>query len=88
MMSEKEIESGPNEEKVPELKLLPFNLEFLQGKALEASVMLSMLEHEIGKIRINVDSGADIDMEMVNRMFLYRLKQVDEVLDEMIANQY
>lgn len=87
-MSEKEIESGPNEEKVPELKLLPFNLEFLQGKALEASVMLSMLEHEIGKIRINVDSGADIDMEMVNRMFLYRLKQVDEVLDEMIANQY
>lgn len=88
MMSEKEIESGPNEEKVPELKLLPFNLEFLQGKALEASVMLSMLEHEIAKIRINVDSGADIDMEMVNRMFLHRLKQIDEVLDEMIAYQF
>lgn len=73
------VKSWPNEE-VPDLK-------FLQERALEASVMLSMLEHEIAKIRILIESGVDVNIEVASGMLSTYLKQIDELVDEMIANQ-
>lgn len=68
-------------------KLLPHDLKFLQELALKASVMLAMLEHQISTLRLLIESGVHVNIEAETDMLSRQLKEIDEVLDEMIANQ-